>query len=110
MTVLRALLAPTSIAILGASAGLNKVNGRTLRFLLAKGYAGRILPVNPKYAEIAGVPCHPYVAALPDGVDLAVVAVPAAHVAGEIEKLGRRGIGAAVVFSRDFPLELYPDG
>jgi acetyltransferase len=100
--VLRALLSPASIAILGASADLNKVNGRTLRFLLAKGYAGRILPVNPKYPEIAGVHCYPDVAALPDGVDLAVVAVPAALVPGELEKLGRRGIGAAVVFSSGF--------
>ena len=49
MNELQALLSPRTIAILGASADLNKVNGRTLRFLQEKGYGGHIYPVNPKY-------------------------------------------------------------
>jgi predicted CoA-binding protein len=75
-----ALLRPRSIAILGASADFNKLNGRTLKALLDKHYTGALYPVNPKYVEIAGLPCYPDVAAIPGAVDLAVVAVPAKRV------------------------------
>lgn len=102
MNSLKTLLSPASIAILGASAELNKVNGRTLRFLLEKGYRGRIFPVNPKYATIAGLPCFPDVAALPETPDLAVIAVPAAHVLSSVRALGKRGCPSAVIFSSGF--------
>lgn len=102
MSSLDALLNPSSIAILGASAELNKINGRTLRFLLEKGFRGRIFPVNPKYAVIAGLSCYPDVAALPETPDLAVIAVPASHVLSSVRELGRRGCPAAVIFSSGF--------
>ena len=102
MHTLQPLLSPASIAILGASAELNKVNGRTLRFLLEKGYEGRIYPVNPKYETIAGLRCYPHVAALPEVPDLAVIAVPAAHVLSSVRELGKRGCQAAVIFSSGF--------
>ena len=97
-----ALLQPESIAILGASADFEKLNGRTLKALIDKGYEGQILPVNPKYASIADLKCYPDVDSLPDGVDLAVVAVAARNVPGTIRELGRKKIGAAVVFSSGF--------
>ncbi|HVR50616.1 MAG TPA: acetate--CoA ligase family protein [Pseudorhodoferax sp.] len=93
---------PRQIAIVGASADLSKINGRPLKHLLDKGYAGTILPVNPKYREIAGLACCPDIASLPDGVDLAIVAVPASEVVASIEALGARGVPAAVVFSSGF--------
>lgn len=109
MNSLKALLSPASIAILGASAELNKVNGRTLRFLLEKGYRGRIFPVNPKYTTIAALPCFPDVAALPETPDLAVIAVPAAHVLTSVRALGKRGCPSAVIFSSGFA-EMGEDG
>jgi acetyltransferase len=99
---LDALLNPASIAILGASADLGKVNGRTLRFLIEKGYRGHIYPVNPKYETIAGLRCYADVAALPEAPDLAVIAVPAAHVLNSIRALGERGGRSAVIFSSGF--------
>ncbi len=102
MDNLQPLLNPASIAILGASAELNKVNGRTLRFLIEKGYRGRIFPVNPKYETIAGLRCYPDVASLPEAPDLAVIAVPAAHVLSSVRELGKRGGHAAVIFSSGF--------
>ncbi|HEY9448043.1 MAG TPA: CoA-binding protein, partial [Burkholderiales bacterium] len=98
----QALLAPRSIAILGASADFNKINGRTLKALLDKRYAGAIYPVNPKYPEIAGIRCYPDVASIPGPIDLAVVAVPARMVATSIRELGRKHAQAAVVFSSGF--------
>ncbi|MCW5576359.1 MAG: CoA-binding protein, partial [Burkholderiales bacterium] len=102
MNELQALLSPQSIAILGASADLNKINGRTLRFLLEKGYGGKIYPVNPKYETIAGLRCYPAVAALPEAPDLAVIAVPAAQVPAAVRDLAKRGGRSAVVFSSGF--------
>lgn len=96
------MIHPRSIAIIGASADFSKVNGRPFKHLLEKGYTGRILPVNPKYPEIAGLPCYPSIEELPEAADLAIVAVPARDVLASIEALGRRGIHAAVIFSSGF--------
>jgi acyl-CoA synthetase (NDP forming) len=96
------LLRPRSIAVIGASADFAKINGRPLKHLIEKGYAGSILPVNPKYAEIGGRACYPSIAALPEAADLAVVAVPAQEVTASIAALGQRGIKAAVIFSSGF--------
>jgi acyl-CoA synthetase (NDP forming) len=106
---IEAPLRPRSIAILGASADFNKLNGRTLKALIDKGYAGRLYPVNPKYSEIAGLPCYPDVASLPGAVDLAVVALPAQHVPQTLRELGTKGVAAAVVFSPGFS-EIGGDG
>ena len=63
------LFRPRSIAIVGASEDVVKINGRLLKFLLDKGYAGGIFPVNPKYGTLAGLPCYPSVSAVPAPVD-----------------------------------------
>lgn len=96
------LVSPKSIAILGASADFAKINGRPLKHLLEKGYAGRLFPVNPKYDAIAGVKCWPSVAALPGRVDLAVIVLPAREVVAAVEELGRAKVPAAVIFSSGF--------
>lgn len=100
--VVHRMLHPRSVAVIGASADLGKINGRPLKHLMEKGYAGRILPVNPKYREIAGLACYPTIESLPEAADLAVVAVPAREVIASIEALSRRGIRAAVIFSSGF--------
>jgi len=102
MKDLEPLLNPKSIAILGASADFGKVNGRTLKYLLAKGYRGKIFPVNPKYDRIGELKCYLDVASLPEAPDLAVVAVPARAVAASLRALGERGAKAAIVFSSGF--------
>ena len=101
-TAIQALLHPQSIAVIGASADFNKINGRTLKALVDKKYAGRILPVNPKYRTLLDLPCYPDVASIPGSIDLAVVAVPAKHVPDTLRELGKKGVKAAVVFSSGF--------
>lgn len=96
------MISPRSIAIIGASADFSKVNGRPLKHLLEKGYTGRIYPVNPKYTDIAGLPCYHSIQTLPEAIDLAIVAVPARDVLASIEALGQRGVHAAVIFSSGF--------
>jgi acyl-CoA synthetase (NDP forming) len=99
---LKALFSPRSIVVVGASTDFDKISGRPLKALVDKGFAGKLYAVNPKYREIAGVPCLPDIGALPEGVDLAIVAVPAKRVAASIRALGARGVRAAVVFSSGF--------
>lgn len=102
MSDVNPLLRPRSIAIVGASADFSRVNGRPLRFLLEKGYGGRIFPVNPRYERIGALTCYPDAASLPEAPDLAVVAVPAQSVPASLRALGERGTKAAVVFSSGF--------
>src|SRR5688572_671504 len=102
MTSLRPLHSPRSIAILGASSDYRKVNGRPLKYLLEKGYRGRIYPVNPKYQVIGELACYADVGALPEPVDLAIVALPAQFVAAAVDALGRQGTRAVIVFSSGF--------
>ncbi len=99
---IQALLHPQSIAVIGASSDFNKISGRTLKALVDKKYAGRILSVNPKYQTLLDLPCYPDVASIPGTVDLAVVAVPAKHVPDTVRELGKKGVKAAVVFSSGF--------
>src|SRR5262249_31068097 len=102
VTAVERLLSPRSITIIGASPQFAKVNGRPLKHLLEKGYAGRVYPVNPNYKEIAGLACYPDIESLPEAADLAIVALPAQAVGDCIEQLGRRGVLTAVIFSSGF--------
>ncbi len=99
---LRALVNPRSVAVVGASADFRKVSGRPVKHLLDKGFAGDIYPVNPRAEEIGGRKCYPDVDSLPDGVDLAVIVLPADQVPEAVRALGRRGVPAAVVFASGF--------
>ena len=99
---LDALLRPASVAVIGASNDPTRIGGRPIRYLRAAGFAGRIHPVNPKHREVQGLPAFPHVSAVPEAVDLAVVAVPAPSVVETVEACAARGARAAVVFSAGF--------
>jgi len=93
------LLAPKSVALIGASREEGSVGLITARNLLRGGFAGPIWLVNPKYRDIDGHPCHPSIAALPAAPQLAVVATPPHTVPGLIGELGAKGTRAAVVIT-----------
>jgi len=100
--VLEKLFDPRAVAVIGASHKEGKVGHSILKNLTAQGFAGQIYPVNPKVDRILGLKCYKDVASLPDGVDLAVIAIPAKLVPGIVEECGRKGIGAAIVISAGF--------
>src|SRR6202035_4313842 len=56
----------------------------------------------PRYPEVAGLPCFPSVEALPADVDAAFIAIPAEHVSGGLEEVGRKGIRAAFANASGF--------
>ena len=99
---LERLLAPNSVALIGASSDPRKVGGRMLENLRAAGFAGMLYAVNPKYRDIDGLACVPNVAALPAPVELAVIVTPPRTVPGLVDECGRAGIHAVVVITAGF--------
>ena len=96
---------PQSIAVLGASPDLHRIRGRLLHQLRENGFPGRILPINPSYQEIGGLPCFPSIAAVGAPVDLALVAIPAAGVASALEECAKAGVKNALIISSGFAEE-----
>jgi len=90
------------VALIGASTDFNKLSGRPFRFFREYGYAGSIYPVNPKYSEIAGVPCFASLADIPGEVDLAVITLPASAVPAALQACGEKRVKAAAVISSGF--------
>ena len=96
---------PESIAVLGASPDLHRIRGRLLHQLRENGFPGRVLPINPSYQEIAGLPCYRSIAAVGTPVDLALVAIPAAGVAAALEECAQAGVKNALIISSGFAEE-----
>jgi acetyltransferase len=90
---------PSAVALVGASDRPHSVGAVVMRNLLAGGFGGPILPVNPKHVAVAGVMAYPDVKSLPKRPDLAVICTPPATVPGLIEDLGRLGTKAAIVMT-----------
>ena len=105
----RLLLAPRSVAVVGAGRERGSVGHAVLRNLLAHEFAGPVYPVNPHADHVAGVPAVPEIGAVEGPVDLAVVVVPAAEVPAAIAACGRKGTKAAIVISAGFA-EAGPEG
>ena len=99
---LKNLFHPRSVALIGASTEQNKLSGRPFRFFREYGYAGNVYPVNPKYPEIAGVPCFAKLSDIPGEVDLAVITLPATAVPQALAECGTKGIKAAAIISSGF--------
>jgi acyl-CoA synthetase (NDP forming) len=100
---LRPLLAPSSIAIIGASESADSWAPEIHRSLEHLGFRGELYPVNPKYDEVWGRRCYPSVLELPaGGVDLAVVVVPARVAVRTVEDCGAVGVRGVMVVSSGF--------
>jgi acyl-CoA synthetase (NDP forming) len=96
------LLAPRSVAILGASNDPLRIGGRPIACMKAQGFAGSLFPVNPNRAEVQGIKAYPSIAELPEVPDVAVVAIPAPLVVDAIAQLAARGVKGAVIFTSGF--------
>jgi acetyl coenzyme A synthetase (ADP forming)-like protein len=96
------LMRPRAIAVIGASESEGKIGNSVMRNLVGGGFAGEIYPVNPKASEILGKQVYADIDDLPDGVDVAVFAIPAKFVIDAIAKVGDRGIGTAIMIPSGF--------
>jgi len=103
------LLHPRSVAVIGASSEPNKVGYAVLTNLLSADFAGPVYPVNSEHRSVRGVRAYPSVLDIPDPVDLAVVAVPAAGIDSVMDACLAKGVTTLVVLSSGFA-DVGPDG
>jgi len=96
------LLKPRSLAIVGASPEPLSVGNNLLVNLQRFAYAGDIHLVSRSRTEINGRPCVPSIADLPEGIDAAVLIVPAQAVGESLAACATRKIGGVVVFASGF--------
>jgi acyl-CoA synthetase (NDP forming)/GNAT superfamily N-acetyltransferase len=94
---LRHLLAPTSIAVIGASRRRGSPGREILHNIVTGGFGGQVYAVSARARSMEGLHCLPSIADLPGHVDLAVVAVPADAVPGVAAECGRRGVRSLIV-------------
>ena len=106
---LRSLLAPRTIAVIGASRRPETIGNQITRNLVTHGFTGAVYPVNPVARAVTGVRAYPRVADLPDRPDLAVIVVPAAQVIDVAEECGSAGVPSLCVISAGFK-EIGPRG
>lgn len=104
------MMAPRSVALIGASARPGSLGDVVLGRLMRAGFRGNIGLVNPKYRAIGDRLCVARVADLPFQPDLGVIVAPPGAVPGLIAELGAVGARAAVVItaglSRDMRQEM----
>src|SRR3984957_8946985 len=96
------LLAPRSVAVLGASSDPTRISGRPIAYMRSQGFQGALYPINPNRTEVQGLKAYASIADLPETPDVAIVAVAAEGAAPAVEELGRRGVKAVVMFTAGF--------
>lgn len=107
------LLAPGSVAVIGAGRTPGGVGRSVLGNIRDAGYTGRLYAVNKALPEgqkeLDGVPAHRSVRDIDGPVDLAVVAVPAEQVTEVVTECGEHGVQGLVVVSAGYA-ESGPEG
>ena len=96
------LLRPKTIAVVGASDKPGALGATVLANLDRNGFDGTIYPINPRRESIGARTCLPSVETLPEGVDVAVLAIPRAGVLDAVRGLAVRKAGAVIIFSAGF--------
>ncbi len=99
---LEAVLAPRSVAVVGASGDVTRWGGSAVQNILAGGFTGDIYPVNPKGGEFFGLPVSTGLDDLPAAPDLALLAVGARQLPEIIAQCGAAGVRAAVAIAAGF--------
>ena len=93
------LLAPQSLAVIGASDRPGSVGATVMRNVLSGGFRGPVWPVNLRHDVVAGLRAYATPRRLPAAPDLAIICTPAVSIPALIAELGALGTRAAVVLS-----------
>jgi acyl-CoA synthetase (NDP forming) len=101
-TALERMLEARSVAVVGASAREGSVGNQSVVELLEGGFDGRIVPVNPKYDEVLGLPCVGSLAQIGESVDLVILAVSNALLEEHLRLAADAGAGSAVIFASGY--------
>jgi acetate---CoA ligase (ADP-forming) len=99
---LSSMLEARSVAVVGASARPGSFGEQLMLQLVRGGYQGRLHPVNPRWPEVLGLPCHPSLADLPEPVDLAILAVSNAQLEAQLHAAAEAGAASTVLFASGY--------
>ncbi len=93
---------PRNVAVIGASEDPSSVGRSLISNLKGAAFAGQLYPVNPHRSTVLGLPCYPAIAAIPETVDLAVIATPAPTVPAIVRECVEAGVKGAIIISAGF--------
>lgn len=96
------LMAPSSIAVIGASRNPDSIGGRLFRNILAGDFTGPAYPVNPTTPVVRSVAAYPSILDVPGPVDLAFLVVPSPLVVEAARQCAEKGVRGLVVISAGF--------
>jgi acyl-CoA synthetase (NDP forming) len=96
------LLAPRSVAVVGASDNVHKIGGRPLYYMRRHGFTGRLYPVSQRGEPVQGLPSFTHLEDLPEPPDCVILSVPASAALEQLQACVRVGAGSAVLFSSGF--------
>ncbi len=99
---IQSIMAPTSVAVVGATNRRGSVGLAVFRNILDSGYQGVLYPVNPKAKSIQGVKAYPSLTDIPDPIDMAVLVVPSKAVPAVVEEAAAKGIPGVTVITAGF--------
>ncbi|NWF92406.1 MAG: CoA-binding protein [Syntrophaceae bacterium] len=99
---LSAYFEPESVAVIGASNTAGKPGNDVIRNILANGFEGKLYLVNPKGGDILGLPVHPSIESLPDGIDLGIIILPAKETPEAVRQCVHKGIKHFVLAAGGF--------
>ena len=99
---LEKFFAPSSVAVIGASSVPRKPGNDVIRNILANEYSGKLYLVNPKGGEIMGIKAYASIQDLPEGIDLAIIILPASANPQAVRDCAAKGIKAIVLAAGGF--------
>lgn len=102
MRDIQPLVAPRSIAVIGASTNPSKSGGILFSNLATGGFQGKLFPINPNAPEIMGIKAYSTIGDVPEKVDLAYIVLPSQHMEAAIQECVEARVRAACIITAGF--------
>ncbi|HOW35031.1 MAG TPA: acetate--CoA ligase family protein [Candidatus Omnitrophota bacterium] len=99
---LGAIFKPKSVAIIGASTNPEKIGHQILKNIIGGGFEGNVFPINRHENQVLGLKTYPTIGEVPDSVDLAIIAIPTAHVLSAMEECAAKNVKSVAVITSGF--------
>lgn len=100
--IMKHVIEPESVAVIGASGTPGKSGFSILANLLKTGYSGSVFPINPSVNEILGFKTYADIEDVPEKPDHVVIALPRNLVVGQLKKCVKKGIEVATIMGHGF--------
>ncbi len=99
---LDAIFAPRTVAVIGATEKYGSVGRTILWNLITSPFGGTVYPVNPHRPNVMGIKSYASIRAIPEPIDLAIVATPALTVPDVIGECVDANVRGAIIVSAGF--------